>query len=169
VLFWVIASAAWLAAVALSWALLRPARPTDPPLGTRGVAASWAEIAAAAAPYIGLLLNATDDELIVAAREPWPVGRVVAVAVGGAAAPLLGRELGVDDVAARAALSGRVETRAGAVAAPLRRAGETVGAIALSVRANPGVSVEQTERLLRAAEAINRRLNPVVAALALRA
>jgi hypothetical protein len=168
VLFWVIAAAAWLAGVALTCALLTAAKQTDPALETGGVAAS-VEIAAAAVPYIGWLLNNTDDEVIVAAREPWPIGRVVAVAVGGAAAPLLGRDLSVDDVlAARAALSGRLETRRGAVAAPLVRADETVGAIALAVRADSGLPVEQTKRLLCAAEAINRRLDPVVPALARR-
>lgn len=169
-LFWVIAAAAWLAAVALIWALLKATKQVDAALGSRAVAAASAEIAAAAVPYIGWLLDETDDGVIVAAREPWPIGRVVAVAVGGSAAPLLGRDLAVEDVlAARAAWSGRVETRPGAVAAPLVRAGETVGAIAFSVTADSGPSLGQTKRLLCVAQAINRRLDPVVVGRASRA
>src|SRR5262249_51908791 len=51
-------------------------------------------------------------------------------AAGGAAATLVGRALAPDDfLTARAALSGRIELRPGALAVPLRRGEGAVGAI----------------------------------------
>jgi hypothetical protein len=159
IVWFVVGVGVWLAAVAATCAVLTAAKRADAAWQTR--ASAPGPIAGLAAPYAHGLLGARVDSVVIAFREPRRTGQIVVVAAYGTAAGLIGRVLPPDDfVAALAVLTGRCERREQAVAVPLRRRDETIGAISLTVPAG-GSPAEPREmaRLLEAADAISLTLS----------
>lgn len=159
IVWFVLGVGVWLAAVGATCAVLTAAKRADAAWQMR--ASAPGSIAGLAAPYAHGLLGTRVDSVVIAFREPRRTGQIVVVAAYGTAAGLIGRILPPDDfVAALAALTGRCERRDRAVAVPLRRRDETIGAISLTVPAG-GSPVEPGEmaRLLKAADAISMTLS----------
>src|SRR5689334_6015890 len=137
---------AWLALVTMALALLTAAKRGDEQMERDNGQFSL--------ETIGDELGRPVSAVVVAMREPRPVGQAVAVVAQGDAAGLTGCVLAPDDsLTARAAFTGCCEFRAYFAAVPLKRGEDTIGAIGVGLAPDRApFERHELERLTHTAE-----------------
>jgi hypothetical protein len=131
--WWLVGFGGWLGIVLFTLALMAAAKRGDRQLEhTSGAGDEW--LAGIDLAAIAACVGDSASGVVVAVREPRPLGQVIAVRAEGEAARLAGRVLAPDDfVTARAAFTGKCEYRARVAAIPLRRGRRTIGAIGVTI------------------------------------